>query len=214
MSNLPAQLSTLQREIYALTEKLALAGDDEINQFLDGLMDAGIIMPESVRAADPSEEYRIALRNIPIFGVRRVYAKLKRGEYQNINLDFIPLPAKLAAMANAECQTIRESRVRACEYLQALLDARSTNAGRVTSRDPAAVARVKARREAFLRGHAAEKAREVNPVSHAAISAGGAEMPAKIMALADADSSVGQMACGRKSEAELAHAHAEKETKE
>lgn len=38
--------------------------------------------------------------------------KLKRGEYENINKAFVPLPAELAAMANAECRLIREDRIR------------------------------------------------------------------------------------------------------
>lgn len=48
--------------------------------------------------------------------------KLKRGEYENINKAFIPLPAELAAMANAECRLIREDRIRKQETLRAIED--------------------------------------------------------------------------------------------
>ncbi|PLU22387.1 hypothetical protein BMJ20_09295 [Sinorhizobium medicae] len=48
--------------------------------------------------------------------------KLKRGEYENINKAFVPLPAELAAMANAECRLIREDRIRKQETLRAIED--------------------------------------------------------------------------------------------
>jgi hypothetical protein len=122
MNNLPAKLSTLQQEISALTEQLAPAGADEIGQCIEGLMSGGMRISETITAANPVEEYRLSLRNVPVHGLRRAYVKLKRGEYENINKAFIPLPAELAAMANAECRLIREDRIRKQETLRAIED--------------------------------------------------------------------------------------------
>ncbi len=122
MTNLPAKLSTLQQEISALTEQLAPASADDIGQCIEGLMSGGMRISETITAANPVEEYRLSLRKVPVYGLRRVYVKLKRGEYENINLAFIPLPAELAAMANAECRTIREDRIRKQETLRAIED--------------------------------------------------------------------------------------------
>ncbi|RVG30735.1 hypothetical protein [Sinorhizobium meliloti] len=122
MTNLPAKLSTLQQEISALTEQLAPAGADEIGQCIEGLMSGGMRISETITAANPVEEYRLSLRNVPVHGLRRAYVKLKRGEYESISKAFIPLPAELAAMANAECRLIREDRIRKQETLRAIED--------------------------------------------------------------------------------------------
>ena len=122
MTNLPAQLSTLQQEISVLTEQLAPANPDDIAQCIEGLMSGGMRISESITAENPVEEYRLTLRNVPVYGLRRAYVKLKRGEYENINKAFIPLPAELSAMANAECRLVREDRIRKQETLRAVQD--------------------------------------------------------------------------------------------
>lgn len=120
MTNLPAKLSTLQQEISALTEQLAQASADEIGQCIEGLMSGGMRLSETITAKNPVDEYRRSLRHVPVYGLRRAYSKLKRGEYENINLAFIPLPSELAAMAMAESRLIREDRIRKQETLAAL----------------------------------------------------------------------------------------------
>lgn len=120
MSNLPATRSTLQSEISAITEKLAPAGPDEVGRCLGSLMDAGMMIPASVQADEPVEEYRIALKAVPLHGLRTVFVKLKRGEYDLDSRAFLPLPAEMAAMANAECRMLREDRIRANERIKAL----------------------------------------------------------------------------------------------
>ncbi|TWA49555.1 hypothetical protein FB008_11551 [Sinorhizobium medicae] len=77
---------------------------------------------QAERALQVAEFMRVSLRNVPVYGLRRAYVKLKRGEYENINKAFIPLPAELAAMANAECRLIREDRIRKQERLRAIED--------------------------------------------------------------------------------------------
>ncbi|MCP8895327.1 hypothetical protein KYK29_10315 [Shinella daejeonensis] len=102
MTNLPAQLSTLDQEISALTEQLSPAGPDDIAKAIAWLMDGGMLFPASIKAADPVEEYRIVLKGVPTFGLRAAFSKIKRGEYTDLNPDFIPLPAALARLARQE----------------------------------------------------------------------------------------------------------------
>ncbi len=119
MTNLPARLSTLQGEITALTEKLSPCGIDEVGKCIASLMDAGMMIPASIQAEDPIEEYRIALKGVPIHGLRTVFVKLKRGEYEIQNRAFLPIPGEMAAMANLECRSLREERMRASEMIKA-----------------------------------------------------------------------------------------------
>ena len=102
MTNLPAQLSTLDREITTLTEQLSPAGPDDIAKAIASLMDGGMLFPQSIKAADPIEEYRVVLKGVPICGLRSAFIKLKRGEYPDLKPDFIPLPAALARLAREE----------------------------------------------------------------------------------------------------------------
>ncbi|QGJ76782.1 hypothetical protein CN138_32725 [Sinorhizobium meliloti] len=112
----------MQQEISALTEQLAPAGADEIGHCIQGLMSGGLRISETITAANPVEEYRLSLRNVPVYGLRRAYVKLKRVEYENINGAFIPLPAEFAALASAKCRLIREDRSRKQETLRAIED--------------------------------------------------------------------------------------------
>lgn len=125
MTNLPATLSTLQREISAITEKLSPCGGDEVGRCIASLMDAGMMIPASIQADDPVDEYRIAMKAVPLHGLRTVFVKLKRGEYDMDNRAFLPLPADMAAMAQAECRMLRDDRARANERLRTLEDNRS-----------------------------------------------------------------------------------------
>lgn len=111
MTNLPAQLSTLQSEISALTEQLQPAGVDDIGKAIASLMDGGMLFPQSIKAADPVEEYRVVLKGVPICGLRTAFIKIKRGEYENLNPAFIPLPAVLAKLARDEAKPKMELRM-------------------------------------------------------------------------------------------------------
>lgn len=119
MTNLPARLSTLEQEISALTEKLAPCGVDEVGKCIASLMDAGMMIPASIQSEDPIEEYRIALKGVPLHGLRTVFVRLKRGEYELQNRSFLPIPSEMAAMANLECRSLREERMRASEMIKA-----------------------------------------------------------------------------------------------
>lgn len=119
MTNLPTRLSTLEQGISALTEKLSPCGVDEVGKCIASLMDAGLMIPGSIQSEDPIEEYRIALKGVPLHGLRTVFVRLKRGEYDLPNRSFLPIPSEMAAMANLECRSLREERMRASEMIKA-----------------------------------------------------------------------------------------------
>ena len=205
MTNLPAQLSTLRQQISALTEKFAPANADEIGQCIEGLMSGGMRLSDTITAKNPVEEYRVSLRDVPVYGLRLAYAKLKRGEYENINRAFIPLPAELAAMANAECRVIREDRVRATERMRALSDAQVARQDESTCRDPNTRARVRKMLEEFRGWHRPGKENEARcgtPVMTP--SAEQIDTWSKVMALPDAPNiTAEQMAFRRKVQADI-----------
>lgn len=124
MTNLPAQLSTLEREISALTEQLSPAGPDDIGKAIAWLMDGGMLFSQSIKAADPVEEYRIVLKGVPLYGLRAAFTKIKHGEYTDLKPDFIPLPAALARLARNEAAGKVELRRMASERKRGIEESR------------------------------------------------------------------------------------------
>ncbi len=68
--------------------------------------------PASIQSEDPTEEYRIALTGMLIHGLRTVFVGLKRGEYKLQNSSVLPISSEMPAMANLECRSLREERMR------------------------------------------------------------------------------------------------------
>lgn len=124
MTNLPAQLLTLDREISALTEQLSPAGPDDIAKAIAWLMDGGMLFSQSIKAADPVEEYRIVLKGVPLCGLRAAFSKIKHGEYADLKPDFIPLPAALARLARNEAAGKVELRRMASERKRGIEDSK------------------------------------------------------------------------------------------
>lgn len=87
-------------------------GVDEVGKCIASLMDTGMMIPASIQSEDPTEEYRIALTGMLIHGRRTVFVGLKRGEYKLQNRSFLPISSEMAAMANLECRSLREERMR------------------------------------------------------------------------------------------------------
>lgn len=114
MQTMPAMSSTLQSEITALTEKLAPSGADEVAKCINALLDAGLMIPSAVSETDAIDLYRDALSATAIEGLRRTFFKLKRGGYSKF-VAFMPNPSEMAALANAEAQSLREDRARISE---------------------------------------------------------------------------------------------------
>lgn len=121
-SNLPAILSTLDQEITALSKQLAPVKPDFIAECLHKLKSGGMLVPKSIAAADFLTEYTIALGGVPEHGLKVVVVKLKRGEYPDVNPEFMPLPAQLAAMARAECRVLRDDIARLREKQSTIAD--------------------------------------------------------------------------------------------
>jgi hypothetical protein len=111
---MPALSSTLQSEITALTEKLSAAGSDEVAKCINALLEAGLMIPSAVSENEAIDLYRDALAATPIEGLRKAFIKLKRGGYAK-HVAFLPNPSELAALANAEAESLRADRARISE---------------------------------------------------------------------------------------------------
>lgn len=114
MQTAPALSSTLQSEITALTDKLSPAGADEVAKCINGLLDAGLMIPSAVSENEAIDLYREALSATPIDGLRKAFVKLKRGGYSKY-LAFLPNPSEMASLANAEAESLRADRARISE---------------------------------------------------------------------------------------------------
>lgn len=114
MQTMPALSSTFQSEITALTEKLAASGADEVAKCINALLDAGLMIPTAVSENEAIDLYRDALAETPIEGLRKAFIKLKRGGYSK-HVAFLPNPSELAALANAEAESLRADRARYSE---------------------------------------------------------------------------------------------------
>ncbi|MDP9590605.1 UNVERIFIED_ORG: hypothetical protein J2W19_003169 [Shinella zoogloeoides] len=114
MQTMPALSSTLQSEITALTEKLSAAGSDEVAKCINAFLEAGLMIPSAVSENEAIDLYRDALAATPIEGLRKAFIKLKRGGYAK-HVTFLPNPSELAALANAEAESLRADRARISE---------------------------------------------------------------------------------------------------
>ncbi|MGO4624708.1 hypothetical protein [Ensifer sp. 2TAB8] len=156
MMTLPAQarLSTLNREITALTERLAPASEAAVLRSLDAMQTAGMPMPQGIEPKKILAVYHYALCGVPACGLAAATQKLIRGDYAanaNVLLGTIPKPPVLAALARAEALGMRAELARKRETVAALKP-------RETGRSEASRARVRARLDAFRQTHAAAKA--------------------------------------------------------
>lgn len=195
MNNLPATLSTLNQEISGLTEKLTPATADHVKESISSLIRAGLLFPASIKAEDAPMVYGFALTSISAHGLRHAVAKLVRGEYENINRAFIPLPPELAAMARAETRTIVEDLAR----LKAKREAMEL---KPQTRNPETVARIREMVAKHREQHAARKA--VESIPQEPLSDEKAEYYRSILALRDTSNvSAEQMAYRRVIEREV-----------
>ncbi|MGN7803671.1 hypothetical protein ACTJKE_13180 [Ensifer sp. 22521] len=153
-----ARLSTLSREITALTERLAPASEAAVLRSLDAMQTAGMTMPQGIEPKKILAVYHYALSGVPGCGLAAATQKLIRGDYAanaNVLLGTIPKPPVLAALAKAEALGMRAELARKRETIAALKP-------RAAARSEASRARVRARLEAFRRTHAAAKAAAQN----------------------------------------------------
>ncbi|MEZ2131884.1 MULTISPECIES: hypothetical protein [unclassified Sinorhizobium] len=107
MTTLPAALSTLNRQIGALSEQLRPATEDQVARSVRSLLAAGLALPSAMQAGKAPEIYAFALAGVAAHGLRRATEKIIRGEYE-INRAFVPTPPEFAALARSEARAVRE----------------------------------------------------------------------------------------------------------
>ena len=151
-----ARLSTLGREITALTERLACVSEAAVLRSLDAMQTAGMTMPPTIEPRKIVAVYHYALSGVPAFGLSAATQKLIRGDYAanpNVLLGTIPKPPVLAALARAEAQSLRADLARKREMVAALTQRPADDRRSAASRS-----RVRALLQSFRQAHAAVKA--------------------------------------------------------
>ncbi|WP_162733026.1 hypothetical protein [Rhizobiales bacterium] len=151
-----ARLSTLGREITALTERLACVNEAAVLRSLDAMQTAGMTMPPTIEPRKIIAVYHYALSGVPASGLSAATQKLIRGDYAanpNVLLGTIPKPPVLAALAKAEALGLRADLARKREMVAALTPSPADD-----RRSPASRSRVRAMVESFRQAHAAAKA--------------------------------------------------------
>lgn len=143
--NLPATLSTLNREISVLTDKLAPINDDQAGVAFRRLLMTGLSLPASMDAAKAPGIYAFALRGISHDGLHRAVEKVIRGEYDNISRSFMPTPPELAALAREEAKVIVADLIRLKDRRESITPQKVE-----VDRSPEVMARVKALRKKAL----------------------------------------------------------------
>lgn len=179
MTNLPATLSTLNAEITALTDRLALAQDVHVTEAIRSLLSAGLSLPGGMDASKAPEIYAYALSKVSATGVRKAVAKLVRGEYDLRNKAFIPTPPEFADLARHETREIVDDLSRLKARREAL------TAEREPDHDEATKARIRQLLKNFRSSREAEKAQ--NRELAEPMDDDRAEYWRSIMALKDAD---------------------------
>lgn len=196
------QLSTLSREIGALTEQLQPVEKDSIAKYLLSMRKAGMALPNGMKPEDLEPVYNYALAEVPAYGLKRAVEKIIKGEYE-IERGFIPRPPELAAMARAESKTVRDDLARLREKeatIKGMAEAKNDRP------DEAAKERIRSMLGRFRVDNNARKAQARGIPVHEPMSPDRAEHWAKIQALKDApEISAEQMAFRRKIEMDLSN---------
>lgn len=148
MTNLPAAHSTLDRQISALTEKLAPVHQDHISEAVASMLKAGMSLPSNMDPSEAPAVYGFAMNGASVGGVKRAVVKLIRGEYDLRNRSFIPSPPELAALARDETRIFVADRARLRETMQSLTERPEPRSPEMTARAKELVAHWRASEEA------------------------------------------------------------------
>ncbi|WP_234818615.1 hypothetical protein [Sinorhizobium fredii] len=181
-TNLPAQLSTLNREITALTDRLAPVQEDAILRSLGAMQAAGMTIPQGIDPLKLSAVYGYALSGVPSCGLSIATQKLIKGEYAgnpDILLGAIPKPPIFAALCRLEARPIADERIRKREKMEAIQPA-----DKPVDRSPEVMARIRARVAAFRQEVAAQKGAKSIP--HEPMAPEREDMLRRILELPDA----------------------------
>lgn len=212
MTTLPApvQLSTLGREITALTERLTPVREEAVLRSLEVMQAAGMTIPAGIDPKKIDAVYGYALEGVPSCGLTIATQKLIKGDYAgnpDILLGMIPKPPILAALAKAESRLAREDLARKREIAATL-----THQPAEIDRSPEVMARVRARLKQVRQEHEAYKATSGGFMAPEPISPDRADQLARMLELPDARSiSAEQMAYRRKVQADIEIAEPTKE---
>lgn len=122
MTNLPATLSTLKAEISALTDKLAPSTEAHVAEAIKSLLSSGLSLPSALSPDMAPAVYAFALKGISGSALKRVVAKIIRGEYE-IHRAFIPNAPEFAILARAEDAPMVEDLARARAIFKAKSEA-------------------------------------------------------------------------------------------
>ncbi|WP_063934174.1 hypothetical protein [Ensifer adhaerens] len=155
------RLSTLSREITALTDRLAPASDDAILRSLNAMQTAGMTMPQGIDPGKLLPVYKYALAGVPACGLSAATQKLIRGDYAtnaNVLLGTIPKPPVLAALAKGEAAATRAELARRRDLAEAL-----NPTVPAAERSPEIRERVRVRLRQFRAEHTAAKAMGAAP---------------------------------------------------
>jgi len=145
-------------------------------------MKTGMAYPTTIPAGEETAAYVSVLSSVPSCGLRKALSRFRNGQYENINLAFIPLPAELAAMSRAEAKTERDDLMRLRETKQTLDDRRAEQ----TTVSEEGRARVRKMLEVFRSEHRARKEAERGPVVEDVPTPEQIERWKKIMSMPDA----------------------------
>jgi hypothetical protein len=204
MTTLPAQLSTLNREITALTDRLAPVREDAILRSLGAMQAAGMTIPQGIDPKKLDTVYGYALSGVPSCGLSIATQKLIKGEYAgnpDILLGAIPKPPILAALCRLEARPVADERIRKRDILETVKPAE-----KAVDHSPEVMARVRAKLSQFRQEHAASKLSAPGSVQEP-ISPERADLLARMMALPDAkEITAEQMAYRRKVQSDIAQA--------
>lgn len=192
----------MNREITALTERLAPARQDAVLRSLEVMQAAGMTIPAGIDPQKIDAVYGYALEGVPSCGLTIATQKLIKGDYAgnpDILLGMIPKPPILAALAKAESRLAREDLARKRDIAATL-----THQPPEVDRSPEVMARVRAKLEQFRQEHAASKAATGAVIAPEPLSPERANELARMLALPDARSlSAEQLAYRRKIEMDV-----------
>lgn len=178
-------LSNLDAKIGDLASKLEVCGPDDIALAINGLMNGGKVFPTSIQAESPLEEYRMALCGLSREALRKVYSKLKRGEYRDFNTDFLPIPARMAELVRSEQRILVDDIARLRQTREAIAFTEQRRAEGAV-KDEGTKARIRAMLAEFRRAHEEQKAIERGQPVEVPITPERAAELEKMMALPDA----------------------------
>lgn len=164
VTNLPdhsrttGQVSILTQEIGILRDSLKPGRQDQIAARLMLLVKSGKQWPPGIDEDKIDTVYRVALERVPYVGVKLAIDRVLTGEEDEDSL-YVPLPAKLAAMARRAAGSIMEDLERKKLTLESIRLGRPEPSAEDRS---GMVARVRKLREDFMQAHRASNAGSVN----------------------------------------------------